>query len=800
MWYDVGTISVTNGSTTVTGSGTDFISGVQVGEGLYIGGDLYEIGAIVSGTQLTLSDAYLGSTATGQDYKIIPTQSLVADLSSGVADLISDFADVRDYAGSGKFNDGTASSPAITFTQDQNNGLYRIGSDNYGLSAGGTKQIDISTTDVELNYSGSKKLATTATGVGVTGTVTADGLTVDGSGTVDLVTSSVDALRLKRTNIGGGVRLDMENGDSNTWRLQNDGAETFSLSYSNDDSSYKSFMSIGSGGDVSFYEDTGTTAKMVWDASAESLGIGTASPNNNIQIKTATNGGGLTLQRDSVTEGDYSQLSFAPSTNDTSDVRGWIRGHRGSLSTNTYLTFGTDGSERMRIDSAGNVGIGTASPQTNLVISDTSNPTLRLNNADTVLENGQDVGSIEFYTNDPSAGGVGLQAEIFAVTESTYGTNQDLVGLGFSTSLGGELATERMRIDSSGNVGIGTASPSAPLHINGGSLGSLIIDGTDSMRPSTDDSLITVSGGNATNSGANYSLFGGSHPTLANVHRWRSGGSERARIDSSGNLLVGTTDANPYNNNTGSTADNGFSVGSGAVQVARYNDAPLLLNRSGTDGDIQTYWKSGVKVGSIGNISSNIYIGHADTGLGVSASSDTLYPISVTSGAIRDGGIDLGLSAARFKDLYLSGGVYLGGTGAANKLDDYEEGVWTPTVSSNTSPSTVTHSVQEGYYVKVGKLVTISFDVQLSAWSGGSSFIFIDDLPFVTHEAIGMGSVSMENVSITSTNYGLAPRSGAQNHLIIRYDRDNNTSATVLAGVLSGNERFRGSFSYYTDA
>ena len=32
----------------------------------------------------------------------------------------------------------------------------------------------------------------------------------------------------------------------------------------------------------------------------------------------------------------------------------------------------------------------------------------------------------------------------------------------------------------------------------------------------------------------------------------------------------------------------------------------------------------------------------------------------------------------RFKDLYLSGGVYLGGTGSANQLDDYEEGTWTP--------------------------------------------------------------------------------------------------------------------------
>ena len=39
----------------------------------------------------------------------------------------------------------------------------------------------------------------------------------------------------------------------------------------------------------------------------------------------------------------------------------------------------------------------------------------------------------------------------------------------------------------------------------------------------------------------------------------------------------------------------------------------------------------------------------------------------------------------RFKDLYLSGGVYLGGTGAANKLDDYEEGTWTPTLGNGAT-------------------------------------------------------------------------------------------------------------------
>ena len=50
-----------------------------------------------------------------------------------------------------------------------------------------------------------------------------------------------------------------------------------------------------------------------------------------------------------------------------------------------------------------------------------------------------------------------------------------------------------------------------------------------------------ISGGNATNAGANYALFGGSHASLANVHRWRNGATEIARFDASGNFGIGTT-------------------------------------------------------------------------------------------------------------------------------------------------------------------------------------------------------------------------------------------------------------------
>ena len=235
-WYNTGNIALTNGSATVTGSGTNFLVGAQIGEALYApDGKLYEIQTIDSATVITLASNYLGSTASAQGYQIIPTQSLVADLASDVTDLISDFADVRDYAGNGKFNDGAVGTPGITFTQDQDNGLYRIGSNNWALAAGGQQVVNLTTTamnfpdnnkaifgagsdlqiyhdgdnsyindsgvgdlklggnqlqlnnaaqtrnyiyavdeaQVELKYNNALKLATTATGIDVTGLVTA---------------------------------------------------------------------------------------------------------------------------------------------------------------------------------------------------------------------------------------------------------------------------------------------------------------------------------------------------------------------------------------------------------------------------------------------------------------------------------------------------------------------------------------------------------------------------------------------------------------------------------------------------
>ena len=87
----------------------------------------------------------------------------------------------------------------------------------------------------------------------------------------------------------------------------------------------------------------------------------------------------------------------------------------------------------------------------------------------------------------------------------------------------------------------------------------------------------------------------------------------------------------------------------------------------------------------------------------------------------------MGVNSSRFKDLYLSGGVYLGGTGAANKLEDYEEGTWTPTIVSGYASIGFVSAT----YTKVGDKVTVWAYVNSLA-TGNSSPVIIGGLPFTS--------------------------------------------------------------------
>ena len=192
-WYKTGTVSVTNNSATVTGSGTNFVSGAQVGFGFQgPNGLAYEITAINSSTSLTITPVYGGSTASGQAYAIVPTQGLTAALASDVTDLITDYQTVADNAGAGKFGDGSAASPGIRFVNDQDTGFFKDTANEIAVSVGGTKVGEFTSTGIDGTViGGTTPAAITATSVTSTNDASVNGLTVGrGAGGVSTNTAS----------------------------------------------------------------------------------------------------------------------------------------------------------------------------------------------------------------------------------------------------------------------------------------------------------------------------------------------------------------------------------------------------------------------------------------------------------------------------------------------------------------------------------------------------------------------------------------------------------------------------------
>jgi len=158
----------------------------------------------------------------------------------------------------------------------------------------------------------------------------------------------------------------------------------------------------------------------------------------------------------------------------------------------------------------------------------------------------------------------------------------------------------------------------------------------------------------------------------------------------------------------------GFSDG---VTIDDDGATVLTVDRATSDGTIVDFQKDGTSVGVISVASGAIAIGEGDTAFRFAEGADAINPWNIGSGAARDNAISLGENGGRFKDLYLGGNLYIGGTGSANALDDYEEGTWDPSLGG-----TATYTSRYGKYQKVGNIVHVQFKIEVNAIGTGSTF------------------------------------------------------------------------------
>jgi hypothetical protein len=341
----------------------------------------------------------------------------------------------------------------------------------------------------------------------VTGTVTADDIAIsDSTPTFTMTDTDTNALfRVSASSAVGSVTLEVDEngvGSNPQFLIQGQNVDRFRID--------------GDNGDISFYEDTGTTPKLFWDASAESLGIGTSSPAKLLSLQSSTQYNGIKLSNGTNTVGEF--LGFAAG-NDAGGLKLYTGGTAtAEVQASGYTFF-----------NGGNVGIGTSSPASD--------------------------GKLTIHGTDTDSGILLSRSSGNDVAIHNIGGTLAFRTGGESTTLGG--LTERMRIDSSGNVGIGVTSLTQKFEVSGKGVFStanpdvngLQIKATTGTNASAMQFTNAVNGyvgldnstGGRFGSG-NYGLVmyqGSAYPIT-----FHTNATERMRINSSGNVMIGTTSDN----------------------------------------------------------------------------------------------------------------------------------------------------------------------------------------------------------------------------------------------------------------
>lgn len=387
------------------------------------------------------------------------------------------------------------------------------------------------------------------------------------------------------------------------------------------------------------------------------------------------------------------------------------------------------------------------------------------------VSNGAEAGSLTVFTNNADT----LTNNRFEINSLGLVINE--VGGNFDTRIESDGNANMLFVDAGNNtVSIGSNSSDGTLHVESGSAGTITSaaaanelvlesDGPVGMSLLFDDEANDAYGniywGNETDGNADgrITYFGSTYVTAADRQSmvFRTAGTERIRIDSSGVLMLGKTSSSTLTAGVEARQDGTFASvkdGGGAAVFGRLTD----------DGTIVTFRKDTTSIGGIGTLTGDLTIFSSTAShVGLRFGNTRLQPTDNT-GATSDGASDLGFSNSRFKDLYISGNVKVASgqgvdfsnapnsnAGASHStLDDYEEGAFTPQLYGGSTSVTVSNAV--GRYTKIGNLVSVWGSMTRNDANSITGNLQLRNMPF-TAEAVsnlvrmGMGFIWMDNGS-----------------------------------------------------
>jgi hypothetical protein len=636
---------------------------------------------------------YSADTSAGGAKEEVTLDVVAAQAAGGVSDFTintyNSGAKERlriSYDGDVSFYEDTGTTPKFVWSAT-NERLTLTGSDyQFGIQQGAnqpwyTRAVSDGTFRLHINGTGDI-ITASATGIDVTGTVTADGLTVEGSstGTLSVVNFLNTDTSANATANRLGLGISNSAGTNYTYiEAKETGVDAYAEMNFYTGSTTRKRLTLGTDGDISFYEDTGTTPKFFWDASEERLGIGTSSPVSklNTVLVQADNGSAsdttLANSFHHLGGGEYGIGRYYLTTYGYSTAQTNSGAYIGALSMSSTgsakydLVFGTRNvttdtapTERMRIDASGNVGIGVVPS----VWSGGSG--VRGLEVGANLAASQDINSIYFSANAYNSPTGWKYRNTQYASNLRMGTNDGVFQFQQAASgTAGAAITwaTSMTLDASGRVGIGV-SPTGSLHTT--------------VKDSDGSDVFVVA------------------------------------------------------QNTTSNRIAGFKV----------------LDESGTASLVMQY-DNGGNVASISN---------------------------PNNGSL---------------------GIYLGGTGAANLLDDYEEGTWTPTLPNG---GTLTPETNTCLYTKTGRQVTVTAFVSSVAPTNNASEFLIGGLPFTAiSPAYFSGSFGFVGDSVLTGWMPLVlTNSTAIGFRITTGSSDARTNAGYLTAASGSADRFIITATYFT--